>query len=138
MTHVTKNAVHCSLQINQIPTIMYYREFSSYANFICVNFITAIFQNFPKIFGLCVFIPTWLMQFWGSFCHLFCYCNHQVKICLMQFLANATLSRSQKSHQARSLCTNKISSGSLFHENFDILHFFQPIRSQQSSRNVML
>ena len=32
-----------------------YREFSPYANFISANFITAIFQNFPKIFGLCVF-----------------------------------------------------------------------------------
>ena len=30
-------------------------------------FITVIFQNFPKIFGLCVFIPTWLMRFWGNF-----------------------------------------------------------------------
>ena len=28
-------------------------------------------------------------------------------ICLMRFLANATFSRSQKSHQARTLCTNQ-------------------------------
>ena len=35
-----------------------------------ISLLTAIFQNFPKIFGLCVFIPTWLMQFWSYFCHL--------------------------------------------------------------------
>ena len=28
---------------------------STFANFISANFITAIFQNFPKIFGLCIF-----------------------------------------------------------------------------------
>ena len=33
-----------------------YRGFSPYANFITANFITAIFQNFPKIFGLCNFM----------------------------------------------------------------------------------
>ena len=43
-----------------------YREFSPYANFISENFISAIFQNFPKTFGLCNFIPSWLMQFWGD------------------------------------------------------------------------
>ena len=32
-----------------------YRGFSPYGNFITANFITAIFQNFPKIFGLCLF-----------------------------------------------------------------------------------
>ena len=32
-----------------------YRGFSSYANFISANFITAVYQNFPKIFALCVF-----------------------------------------------------------------------------------
>ena len=32
-----------------------YRGSSPYSNFISANFITMIFQNFPKIFGLCVF-----------------------------------------------------------------------------------
>ena len=96
-----------------------YREFSSYANFICANFITAIFQNFPKIFGLCIlglFIS--LMQFYTIelaknlpnailFAIYFSYCDHQVIICLMRFLANATFYRSQKSHQARTLCTQE-------------------------------
>ena len=41
-----------------------YRGFSPYANFITANFITAIFQNFPKIFGLCDFMY-----------YLFCYCD---------------------------------------------------------------
>ena len=36
-------------------TELLYREFSPYANFITANFITAVFQNFPKIFALCVF-----------------------------------------------------------------------------------
>ena len=40
-----------------------YRELSPYANFISANFITAIFLNFPKIFGLCVFWAFCLMQF---------------------------------------------------------------------------
>ena len=30
----------------------------------------------------------WLMRFYGPF--LFCYCEHKIKIVLMQFLANAT------------------------------------------------
>ena len=67
-----------------------YREFSHYANFISANFITVIFQNFPKIFGLSFFMPAWLMQFWSYFCLLcnficysFCYFNHQVRIWLM-------------------------------------------------------
>ena len=94
-----------------------YRDFSPYANFICANFITAIFQNFPKIFGLCIlglFIS--LMQFYTIelaknlpnailFAIYFSYCDHQVIICLMRFLANATFYRSQKSHQARTLCS---------------------------------
>ena len=45
----------------------WYREFLPYVNFISANFITAIFQNFPKIYGLCVFIPTWLMRFWAIY-----------------------------------------------------------------------
>ena len=36
--------------------------------------------------------------------YLFCYCLHKIKIWLMQFLANATFSRSQQSHKARTLC----------------------------------
>ena len=36
--------------------------------------------------------------------YLFCYCVHKIKIWLMRFLANATFSRSQKSHKARTLC----------------------------------
>ena len=89
----------------------WYRGFSHYANLISGNFITAIFQNFPKIFALCVFRAiffitaiftcTWLMRFWG---YLFHY-SDLWKICLMPFLANATFSRSQKSHKARTLCT---------------------------------
>ena len=35
--------------------------------------------------------------------YLFCQCVHQLKIWLMRFLANATFSRSQKSHLARTL-----------------------------------
>ena len=64
-----------------------YRELSPYANFISANFNTAISQNFPKIFGLCVlraiyfitaiFIPSWLMRFWGDSFH---YCDFWTKI----------------------------------------------------------
>ena len=32
-----------------------YMQSSTYANFISENLITAIFQNFQKIFGLCIF-----------------------------------------------------------------------------------
>ena len=37
-----------------------YSKFSPYANFITANFITAVFQNFQVIFGLCNF---WLILF---------------------------------------------------------------------------
>ena len=78
-----------------------------YANFISANFITAVFQNFPKIFALCDFMSylfhyrdfyTWLMRLYVLSISLL------RSICLMQFLANATFSRSQKSHKARTLC----------------------------------
>ena len=78
-----------------------YRGSSPYA-----NFITAIFQNFPKIFGLCDFMYylfcycdfyNWLMRFYVLFISLL------RSICLMRFLANATFSQSQKSHKARTL-----------------------------------
>ena len=37
--------------------------------------------------------------------HIFCYCVHKIEILLMRFLANATFSRFQKQHKARTLCT---------------------------------
>ena len=36
---------------------------------------------------------------------IFCYCHLKIKIWLMWLLANATFSRSQNSHKARTLCT---------------------------------
>ena len=44
-TNFTNTTSHSSLST--------YKGFSPYANFITANFITAIFQNFPKILGLC-------------------------------------------------------------------------------------
>ena len=47
------NFLHISTSKKNICHKHYYRGSSTYA-----NFITAIFQNFPGIFGLCVF---WLI-----------------------------------------------------------------------------
>ena len=38
-----------------IHSISKYREFSPNANFITAVFVTAVFQNFPDKFGLCLF-----------------------------------------------------------------------------------
>ena len=46
-----------------------------------------------------VTVIIWLMRFYVLFISLL------LLICLMRFLANATFSRSQKSHKARTLCT---------------------------------
>ena len=65
MVHIIEGSV-CTVSIclrihssslSNLRTYIYlhkymYRESSPYANFITVNFITAIFQNFPEIIGL--------------------------------------------------------------------------------------
>ena len=51
----------CAVAAYQVSTYsrllnkQHYRGSSPYANFISANFIIAIFQNFPVIFGLCDF-----------------------------------------------------------------------------------
>ena len=80
------------MQIKFDLKLAVYRGFSPYANFISANFITAVFQNFPKILPYAIFMYSWLMRFYVIFISLL------RSICLMRFLANATFSRSQKSH----------------------------------------
>ena len=81
-----------------------YRGFSPYANFISANFIAAVFQNFLKLFGLCIFRAIHfhyynfhmyltigvlgLIRFYVLFISL------MQSIWEMLFLANATFSRS--------------------------------------------
>ena len=74
-----------------------YRGSSPYVNFISANLITAVFKTFQN-FALCDFYVLLanailgLMRFYVIFISLL------RSICLMRFLANATFSRSQKSH----------------------------------------
>ena len=89
--------------------------FLPYANFISANFITATFQNFQKIFGLCVLglfisllqslcLANAILELFNLANVIFCPIHFIIVINLPNAIY-ATFSRSKKSHKARTLCT---------------------------------